>query len=396
MKNLTYTKSEQEYLTALKLKCEKARDRQRGKFIELDDATYTEAYEANFKAGNSYIPAKKNKNDTRIVTGTTLEKENTFLSSILNFNLEPAVTAYDEKDMPIARLGTHLTSLIKKSRLLEDYESKRPLIYKEGADQGTWFAEMSWVEETEIIKDLKEFDPTKPIDKVKWTEKRRKKIIGCQTNLLPGTSVYLGDVKQFFMRKQPYVVIKDVITYDEAKACYEDYDRFQFVPKVLVKTGDDETERDWTMCDLVDGYVEVVKFYDKWANEYMLMLNGVMMFPVGFPLTYISPSGEYPVAKGDIEPISEFFAYSKSYPAKTKVDQALLDDIMRTLTLKMRQLLKPTMVNNTNRVLSDKIFDPGTIIDNVNPNQLTPLFPSINGISAGEFQVFQLIKQIID
>jgi hypothetical protein len=396
-----YTKDEQEYRTYIINRATLARDRREAPYIELDDMSYTQYYETNFKTGNSYLRPKKNKEDTRIVTGTTLEKENTFLSAILNYNFVPRVEAYDKNDLPLVGLGDKLDSLIKKSRLIENYESKRALIYKEGVDQGTAFVEEVWVEEDEIAKTVNGMDYSTgrvDIGKIKIDKKRKRKVIGCRSNLLPGTGVYLGDIKQFFMDKQPYVITRDVITYEEADACYGGYDRFKYVPKTLILSDleNTTTERDWTLEDLQEGFVEVIKYRDKWANEYMLMLNGVMMLPVGFPLTEISPSGEYNLAKLDIEPISEFFAYSKSYPAKTKVDQEILDDTIRTFVLKLRQMLEPPFINNTNQVLSRKIFYPGTFTQNVNPNQLVKLLGENNGINTGEFQVFQLIKQIVD
>lgn len=394
-----YSQDEELYRKYLLDKLTKARDNREASQIEFDDCGYTAHYDTNYKTGNSYIRKKKNKEDSRIVTGTTLEKENTFLSAILNYNFEPSIKAFDKMDLPLNGLGDKLESLVKKSRSIEQYEDKRPLFYKEGADQGTWFAEEVWVEEWKIQKKLKDIDYTKvDVKKIKWETTRERKIIGAQANLIPGTGVYLGNIKQFFMHKQPYVFTRDVISYDEARACYGEYDRFEYVSRTLKTTDtyNDSQVRKWNLEELEDGMVEVVKYQDKYNNEYMLMLNGVMMLPVGFPLTAISPSGEYTLVKGDIEPISEFFAYSKSYPAKTKVPQEILDDTIRTMVLRMRQLLEPPLANNTSTVLSRKIFYPGNITPDINPNQIQKILGENNQIGAGEFQVFNLVKQIVD
>lgn len=376
-----------------------ARDAREQSHIELDDSSYTSHYDSNYKTGNSYLRKKKNREDSRIVTGVTLEKSNTFLSAILNYNFEPNIEAYDREDLPMIGLGDKLESLLKKSRKIEDYESKRPLILKEGCDQGTFFAEETWVEEFQIQKKLKNLDYSKIVVKdIEWETKKVRKIIGAQVNLIPGTGVYLGNIKQFFLNKQPHIFTRDVITYSGAEACYGGYDRFKYVSRDLKTdyTYNQSEVREWGLEELQSGMVEVVKFYDKWANEYMIMLNGILMLPVGFPLTAISPSGEYPIVKGDIEPISEFFAYSKSYPAKTKVPQEILDDTIRTMVLRMRQLLEPPLANNTSTTLSRKIFYPGNITPDINPGQIQKIMGDNNQIGAGEFQVFGLVKQIVD
>ncbi len=391
-----YTKNERSYLDFLIKRMTKARNMREDTHIEFDDMNYDEYYESNYKAGNAYIRPKKNKEDSRIVTGTTLEKENTLLSAVLNYNFEPNISVFDKLNMPLIGLGDKLESLVKKSREMEDYEMKRALIYKEGADQGTAFVEDTWVEEYQIQKKLKDFDYKEDPKNIKWSEKREKKIVGCQANLIPGTGVYLGNIKEFFEHKQPFIVTRDVITYEEAKARYGDYARFEFVPKRLTREIIDENEiREWTLEELEEGFVEILKYQDKWANEYMLLLNGVMMLPAGFPLTAISPSGEYTLVKLDIEPISQFFAYSKSYPAKTKVDQEILDDTLRTMVLRMRQMLEPPLANNTGMTLNRNVFYPGNVEDDIDPNRIQRILGD-QGIGAGEFQVYSLIKQIVD
>lgn len=396
---LQLSRGEEEYTLYLRKLLTEDRDAREESHIEYDDMGYTLNYDTNYKAGNAYMRKKKNREDSRLVTGTTLEKENTFLSTILNYNFEPHITAFDKEDLPLMGLGGKLESLVKKSRQIEQYEDKRPLLYKEGADQGTWFAEECWVEEWEIQKKVKDLDYSKVVvSEVKWDEKKVKKVLGAQVNLIPGTGVYLGNVKQFFLNRQPHIFYRDVITYSEAKACYGGYDRFKYVSKELKTdyTYNSSEVRQWTLEDLMDGFVEVIKYQDKFNNEYMLTLNGIPMLPVGFPLTAISPSGEYTLVKGDIEPISEFFAYSKSYPAKTKVAQEILDDTIRTMVLRMRQMLEPPLANNTSTVLSRKIFYPGTITPDINPNQIQKILGENNQIGAGEFQIFGLVKKIVD
>lgn len=393
-----YSPEEEEYRLMLIKRATDARNQREDNHIEFDDCNYTKYYDTNYKTGNAYIRRKKNREDSRIVTGTTLEKENTFLSQVLNYNFEPNIEVFDKEDLPLMRLGDKIESLVKKSRQLEHYESKRPLYYKEGADQGTWFAEECWLEEWEIQKTLQNIDYSNlKVDEIKWKTKKKRKIIGAQSNLIPGTGVYLGNVKQFFMKRQPFAFTRDYIPYTEAKAKYGGYDRFKFVPQrvVRVMSDDGSVVRGWTLEECEENFVEVLKYYDPYANEYQLMLNDVMMLPVGFPLTVISPSGVIPIAKGDIEPISEFFAYSKSYPAKTKVAQEILDDTIRTMVLRLRQMMEPPKANNTGTVLSRKIFYPGNITDDLNPALLQDIIPN-NQIGAGEFQVFGMIKQIVN
>lgn len=366
---------------------------------ELNDMTHQEYYDSNVKAANSYIPPKKNPEDTRIVTGTTEEKGNTLISSILNYNLEANILAFDKDMLEIDELGRNMEDLIKKSRELENYDEKRVLIYKELMDQGSNFVEEQWVEESKVAKKLKNVNwgDEIQIKKISWEEKIVPGFTGCQTRLIRGDKVYLGNIKEFQISRQPYLFTVDVISYEEAKAIYGKWDRFKYVPKKIVRAHptDNSTYRDWTLETVQENFVEVIKYQNKWCNEYMIMLNGVMMLPCGFPLEVVSPSGEYTLAKGDVYPISQFFAYSKSIPAKTKVDQEVLDEMLKLIVLKTRKSFMPPLANNTGRVLSRKIMNAGEITNQIDPAKIQ-VIGDANGVSQSEFAAFEFIKNLVD
>src|SRR5690606_453725 len=95
---IDYSDEERKYLDKLMKLAAFAREQRDDTHAELDDMDYVTYYETNAKAAGSYMEPKRNKEDTRIVTGTTHEKENTLLSSLLNYNLEPDITAYNEDE----------------------------------------------------------------------------------------------------------------------------------------------------------------------------------------------------------------------------------------------------------------------------------------------------------
>jgi len=366
---------------------------------ELNDMNHQEYYDSNLRAANSYIPPKKNPEDTRIVTGTTEEKGSTLLSAILNYNLEPNILAFDKEMLEADELGRNVEDLVKKSREIENYDEKRILIYKELLDQGTCFVEEQWIEETKIEKKLSSDDWADgvKINKIKWTEKDGEGFCGAATRLIRGDKVYLGNIKEFQISKQPYIFTVDIMSYAEAEAIYKNWDRWQFVPRKIVRTetSTESSYRDWTLETVQEDFVEVIKFQDKWANEFMIMLNGVMMLPVGFPLEAISPSGDYTIAKGDVYPISQFFAYSKSIPAKTKVDQEVLDELLKLIVLKTRKSFMPPLANNTGRVLSRKIMNAGEITNQVDASKIQVIGDAA-GVNQSEFNAYEFIKNIVD
>jgi len=392
---VNYNEKEIAYRGELIKKLNRANNQRIASYVELDDMNYLEYHSRNKKAANSYIPPKKDIEDTRIVTGITHEKELSLLSSMLQYNFEADIEAFDINDLKIVELGNTMQDLIKKSRYIERYDIKRPLFYKELFDQGTIFVEEDFLEKTIIQKKLSGMDPSVDPTKIKWTEKIVSKTGECDSHVLDGTHVYLGNIKEFFIEKQPYIFTLDKIPYSSAERKYGKWKRWEYVPKKVVHFGTTEKvsqDDDWTLLETENDFVEEIKFQDKNGNEYMIMLNGVMMLPIKFPMLW---GNNYNIIKGDIEPISPFFAYSKSIPSKTKVDQEVLDEMLRLIILEQQKSFAPPMANNTGQVLSRKIFLPKTIVPNIDPNDLMEIGEN-KGASVAQIRGYELLKKIID
>ena len=390
---------------------EDARNQRDVSHAEFDDQTFLQYWESNAKAANSYIPPKINDSDVRTTTGTTKEKGNTVLSALLNYNLEPTIKGFDDDNLEIYDLGIAMQDAVRKSRKIEspEYDFKRILIYNELLAQGTVFVEDTHVEfrlPTKTVKDFEMIDGK--FSDFDWEEGIDKVYKECSTELINNLNVYLGNIKEFSLEHQPYVVVRRIRTRSEAQSMYGAWSRWDSVPAKITKLsegGEDGLKYNtWSLEPLEDGTVEEIKYYNKWSNDFMIFLNGVPMFPVKknkkgilgtFPLSSLLGICEYPLAKGDIEPISRFFAYSKSIPAKTKVDQQVFDEMLKAIILKTRKSYQPPMANNTGKTLSKKIFYPGTIHDGVNPEKLQEIGNNI-GVTPSEYNATEFIKRLID
>jgi hypothetical protein len=397
---IDYSDEERKYLDKLMKLAAFAREQRDDTHAEFDDMDYVTYYETNAKAAGSYMEPKRNKEDTRIVTGTTHEKENTLLSSLLNYNLEPDITAYNEDEIPEVDAGEGMELLITKGRELENYDATRILMYKELLDQGNVFVEVGWDECEKTVKKMKHLSWSEGINpnKIKWNKEIKKAYGQCRTTILSGLKVYLGNIREPLIGKQPFIFTEEIVPYTIAEKKFQNWARWKYVDNKLIHAlnlGDESIDiQNWALNEIQEGSVAVQKFYDKWNNEMMLFVNGVMMLPIEFPLTEVSPSGEYPIAKGDGESLP-FFAYAKSIPAKTKVDQAVLDEMLKLIILKTRKSFAPPLANNTNQIVSKKVFMPGTITDGLDGSKIVPI-GDFSGVNASEFNAFQLIKSIVD
>jgi hypothetical protein len=357
---------------------------------------------ANKKAGAGYIPPKANRRDVRTVSGTTREKTNTLMAAILKYNFSHSIEAYDEEDLPNVDLGIAASDLVTKSRLLErpNYDVKRPIFLQELITQGTTFFHEVYNEHTVINKKMDNVDVEK-IMKAKWEEKTEMGERYCDTQLIPAHSVYLGNIREFHLDKQPYVAVVRKITRSEAESLYGKWPRWKNVPLKVKHTINGTLAQEglpyqgWQLTEVGLDMVEEITYYNKWTNTVQKTLNGVMMLPIGFPLQYLTGRIEYPMVKADLEPISPNFAYSRGIPAKVKFNQALMDEMFRAIILKTRKSYAPPIANNSGRILSKRIFDPGTVHNSIDPTKLAQIGEN-QGVTGPEMNAVEFVKRIID
>jgi hypothetical protein len=369
---------------------------------ELNDMTYSEYYLINRQLDNAYNPPKKNAADSRIVTGIVHEKDTTILSILTSLNFMPKVRVFDTDDREMVDAGAVLTARLKKSLIKEGFKDKMPDYFRMSIAQGN-----SFVEEKRDVKYYAKKVPTNDTvdsEKKKWKTVVEEKDYGCVSTIIPNTGVYLADLRERNILKQPYIFTVMHVPVDEVARVYKDFSRWENVPKTateVVPQNEDGRYGDYFLKKPQDDYVEVIVYQSMPKNEFNVFLNGVMMFPVyeddgvpsGYPLTEVSPSGKYTIVKMDNENIP-LFAYAKGVPAKTHVKEETINELMRLMVYKMRQSAKPPIGNNSDRVLQSNVWDPGMITSDLRQEEISPLI-SNPGIAGADFSFYQLIHNSI-
>ncbi len=396
-----YTQKELDWRSFLITAMNKARDDREAPHAEFDDMTYSQYYDTNKRADMSYIPAKKNKVDKRIVTGITREKDNTLLSALLAYNFQPDITVYDDTEMVFPELGNHMEDMVKKSREIEQYGKMRPLIYRELISQGDVFWEEIWqCVYTPEIENSNNWKPGQKIEGAKFEEKiTPRKMERATVKLHQGKNCYVGNFWCDDHKKQELVFTYELIPRGVAKAIYGTWDRWDAVPYEVDNTvlipDSGLVYSNWNLTRADANYVGVLKIQLPFQNRYMIMLNGVMMLPAEFPLSEISPDGEATIKHNVLEGIVGC-AYGKGQPAKTKVDQAVHDEFLRLMILREEQAGAPPMGYKGKKVLSPNIYNPGKITNDIKEGSLFPILPASTQLGTADFSMYQLIKTAID
>lgn len=368
-------------------------------YIELDDMKYDQWYLANKKAATGYLRPRVNREDLRIVTGTTREKVNTVVTALLRYNFNHNIEAFDEKDWPNRDLGVGLEALVRKSQKLEEpmWEKKLALIWTEFVSQGNVFL-YEYTHEEEILNKKMKEGKEEDVMKMDWTE-TKKVVKRCDVDMIPGVNLYLGNIREYYIDRQPFIGIRREMSRAQTKAQYGAWSRWPLVEKsketqVLNDQGAEQYSN-WQMMGTRQDIDEEIRYFNVHTNTYQVMVNGIPMLPVGFPLQALLGVRKYPIVKADAEPVGRYFAYSRGISSKNKFNQAMLDEMYRIIALKFRKSTNSPMANLTGKILNKTIFDAGTVHNGVDPEKIKPIGNN-SPVTGPEFNTFQMIKQAID
>src|ERR1035437_5573600 len=258
---------------------------------QFDGMGYSRWNETNEMTDMSFLAPKKNKGDTRITTGITHEKDNDLVSFYMNLNFEWNVKVFYQ-DQEIEEAGCAITKLARMTREKEEWDAKRPLFYKNMTVQGTSFAveeyEENWMPDKQILSPYIEQND---LDAVKWVDKGLKKVSqGCVINLADGKKVFMEDIRQWDIQKQPGVYIVDYVPREIMKSVWGKSKRWKNVPYMVTPTAQSlgtltqgSIYSDWIWGEIDFNKVERIRVYRPYEQRYQIYLNGVPMLKAGFP-----------------------------------------------------------------------------------------------------------------
>lgn len=380
---------------------------------EFNNTSYIEWFRNNEIIANTFITRDKTNKDLAIHAGTVEQKLLIILSEINRLNLSGEVRVFDTENNELQELGMALTDINDKTAEMEGDEEKKLIRQLELMKQGTVFVQDNWVKRWKKTKPLKgKFSGQ--VTGVEWDTKMEKVFDGPERQVLYGPGVYLGNIREFDIKKQPYIFTLKLTSYSEAKSRYggttigadgkeqDMWERWKNVPHQRVPfineadIGTMSYGGGWSLNAINDDMVEEIHYQDQINDEYQIFLNGIPMLPVGFPLSAMTPNGMFNIEKQVLQVINPFFAYGRSFIAKTQQLSELLDEMIKLLLLKTRKSIHPPYANTSGKVISEKSLMPGAISMGIDPNALVAIGQEGQGATASEYQMLQELRSDID
>lgn len=405
-----YTDDDKQYLTMLQSRLQSAKAQKEQEHPDLGNKTVYQYYEENQKIANTFLPAKKNDDDVIVSAGTVEQKLDSLLSHINNLNLSVDVLSFTKENERIMALGQALEDIMHDCDIRDGGdgagdEEKKLLRQRELLKQGTVFVQEEWYRRFETKKKLmKKFDGKFKQGADFYSSTLELVFEGPSSTVLYGPNVFLGDITQFYQENQPFMFVVIRTNYSDAKTKYSSFENFKYVKPGAVPspiTEDSQLsifDNKWRLTELVKDQVEIILYQDQPNDEFQIIINGVLMLPIGFPLSAVSPMGKYNIAKQVYRVLSDKFAYGGAFVASGSIKEisALIDEMLKLFVLKTRKSYTPPYVNTSGRVIDRKVLSAGRISMGIDPDALKPIGMEGQGVTAGESAIFQRFQDLID
>lgn len=372
-------------------------------YPEFNNRTLKQFLDDCQKRANSFVPSKadQGKDDwqANVFTPTTRNKIKAHIASIAKAPPEISVTAYDKKNFPKVHQAEIMKNLVHSSYITGEQNPEVTIFLDgwNGAINGTKYTYSGYLKVKNKVKLLKDYDVT--TGEATWEEKEE---------IVEDKCIELDVPVQNLLFKNPYCRNLQ----DQSALIWVDYydkDRFDFEfgnyknakevknHSQMLTQGDEQLffGNYWKqrMGDKYKNLYEVVRYYNKLKDVYIVVVNGVLLLSV--PLLWGRKRKKYPFASTIFEPFANSnFAWGNSIVnilmAEQDVENALINSMVDKT---FRSLVVPMLIGIGNKDafdLEDEYVTGDTKIYVDNVEQVKPM--PIAQVNQSEIAMLKIIK----
>lgn len=265
------------------------------------------------------------------------------------------------------RKGIILSNLYEYSEEVDGYEELMSNILLETIVKGTSIGFEGMQRKVRYVKNVKNVD-----DRITINEEKEIKT-DLYGSVVPLEEFYPSSVGIRSIKLMPYCFWRNQLPYQQFLQDFSSFEKANCVrPKTTTDTqnGRDPYFKDYVSADIKEGNVEIIRYYNKDVDEYIIIANGVWLNPIksrkldeeGYdnlvcPLPWNHK--ELPFWEIKYEPFASDFFYGKSLPDKIKSLQDVLNVLNNMLLDQSFLTIFPIMLTNGFDAIEDDYIRPG-------------------------------------
>jgi len=350
-------KKVKEVLNDFNAKFEDARTQKESPYRFLQDRQHEEFIQDCKDLFTGYVTKRDQSWKARVFKPYTRNKVIQVVAQLVSSIIKPQILAQNPQQEIDKNLSQDLEDLFEYCRQLDNYDRKFVLAVLQGVVEGTIHLFVGYENRLRMVKRVDDID--RETGEVKFTEEERKDFEGLYTKIIPNNEIYPGDVYTMEIQDQPYIFRRRLVPYEAAESEYMNYKNWKYV-KAGTNLGYDETYDlyiEKTEDDFDQDLVEIVEYWHKQNDLYLVRIGGVLMTEIDNPIPY--EHKQYPIAKGVFEPFDNEFYWGNSLPNKLWHDQTILNTLHRLmLDERLLNVFSP-IFSKDKKIMKRNIYTPG-------------------------------------
>ncbi len=351
---------------------------------------------------NGYVPSKKSQDkepwQANVFHPVTRNKFKAFIAAVALDIPQIKVVAQNEKLGRDATRADIIKHLIKFSY---DQENKEEQIFFEAweaLEKGTVIVYDGYLKAKVKKKVIKSFNPT--TGNIETEEKEIEVDNQCVNFIVPLMNLYIKDWTIFDIQKQPSLCWVERMNPDEFQVefgKYKNSDKVKTSAQLTDKNESDTFFKEyWQERSKDDEPIEVVRYFNKSKDEFIIIANGVKLFES--PLILGKKKKWYPFAKTVTEPFASDFFYGNPFPNILMGEQDVTNSLFNMALDKTYKSMVPSLlignINKDDFDLEDQNTNVDTKIYVQDINQVKEM--PISGISQSDVKMIDIVLRGLD
>jgi len=306
------------------------------------------------KRWNGYIPPMNpllDQTQSNIFINFTRNAVISYLAKVAMSPVKAHIVAVNKKTgIPNQKFADILSDLNRFSLQAENSDKKFLAAAMECCVKGTVIVYEGYLKQEQKMKSPLQFDSV--TGKLKWKEENRVLYDDCYQEVIPLEDFYITNPKQPDVQKQPKIIWRKITTYSEALTEFSHYKNWKYVRPGKYEVANEVATfyRNFLVNDLSQDQVEILRYYCRYENRHIIMINGIILYDGPIPFK----DGKYPFAKTVNEPFSVEFFWGNGHPNKYMGEQDLINTFINAMADKTINGLVPTGLSSD---LDDLIED---------------------------------------
>ncbi len=374
----------------------------------FNDRTLTQFINDNERRWNSYTPTKEQQNkedwQANVFTPVTRNKVKAILATMSAKIPIIDIEAYNTDKESDKRRAFVIDALVKESYQSEglDVSTSMQNFYEalELVTLGTVIVHSTYEKREHERKTVTSYDETTG----EYEFDTKKEIVRdkCVDTIVPLQELFVSSMfcKNGSIQEQERIATIKYYTEEEFELDFGKYKKATEVnkkSKLFNARNERVMQEQWEKrCESEKKDIEVIKYYCKTKDEYIILANGVIL--VDAPLLW-EYQGEkvYPFAKTIFEPFSSNFFYGNSLPNTLLGEQDVINSLYNMLLDKTyKGLTRQLLVGDSNRDAFDfdeqTEKDPIIYVSDINQVRESPT----RDVSASEFNMLNTVSSGLD